>query len=590
MPFQITHFEEDFCDGVASYKTKYWKRYQQHYSSHYKGPDLIKKSKLHAVYHYVIEIAAKKAKIKSVNLVDVHRLLTDMKIGIAKSYNNFCSCLKQMRKQSIEDVLFHKGKGQQYVERLKLKPCLADYSEVLYVENLWSYRQITDKVNRCARHLGFDEISESTLKSYFANKERQSRLRLERNGGDWFFDNIGKKSHFTPPKYSGQLLEIDGSRYQIPFNNVEEKKIDWLNLFAILDVASTKIVGYAFGKSESSRVVLNAFRRFLNEYDFLPVQIIRDNATSYEDKFQFFEEYSTHKGVTWIHTSHAPGKPHVERFFYSFAKAICSYNEFYIGLGITTKDIDSRYTKKQIQKRVGERRHLLSLEKDLIMQGDQLIERFNSTVFDRATSPNHQFKRKLDKKKLIALSEPEIQLLTGNRKRLMVRHSEITIQFQGKKYYYQFDDTMGLKYNREEVIVAYDNTKLDCIHVFDETFKYITTIEKYVQAPFLLSERTPEENQRVHREIGARKKIVKAIKKDIKQKKSNVEQKMKTYVNFEIVHSNLSKTDHLKAQNDFTRHLFNLDNCNNESVIDQQEDNVRVISIDKNRPKRILKK
>ncbi|MEO9475615.1 MAG: hypothetical protein ABJG41_08770 [Cyclobacteriaceae bacterium] len=401
MAHKFKAFDENtFVEDIENYVDRYQKTFQRFYHLEYDDEEQVKnKSKLHAIYHYVLNLANQSKKERGCYKKDIHRKLKHLKKGhIQSNYDHFTSVLKLMGETSIQEVLIHGAKGEPRYKSRKFNPLLIDHLDVVYTENpLMKYRQFHELlIEKAESERWWGVPSIHFIKRHLSNKKRQNELRAPRNGESHFRKTIGKQMHFTTPEFAGQLLEIDGSRLQIPYNNEEKKRIDFLTVFVILDVTSSAILGYSHGHFESSTVVVNAFKRFFNEHSFLPLQITRDGCSAFKKEFIFMEEFMTSKGVNIIVTSDPQGKPHVENFYKVFASSICSYHKEFIGLGITSTNIDSRLTDKKTLKRlIGDRNKLSSYE-ELVYDVDILMSKYLNMIFNGSESAKMKFDRKFE--------------------------------------------------------------------------------------------------------------------------------------------------------------------------------------------------
>lgn len=535
-----------------------WKRFKSYYSSKYAGEQLEAKARQHAFYYLIIHKL--NAGHNKISLKSIHSILLDLEYDLPKTRSYFASLIKKMRNKSIQFVLTNKSIGTEKSHK-KFNKELKEKAEDLYRGGLHHYPSILKKVNEHACLLQMDTIRLTTIKNHFKPIEVQNRLRPFRNGYSWYLANIGHKSHFIKPNRVGEIFEIDGSRFQIPFNNELEKKIDWKSLFVILDVGSGKIVGYSSDNHESSKVILAAFQRFFEFHDFLPEQVIRDNASSYnKDKFRMFEAITKEKGTVWQATSNPQGKPHVEVFFKYFASNICSENPYYVGLGITTKDIDSRYSKEKLKKRIGHRKNLPN-EVELDRLIDKLIVEANNHSYQDRKSPNENYSSLIDlSRPKIELNKPDKILLTKNLKWKKVINSEIKIEYQKEKYYYQLDFEKGLKYSRDEILVAWDYSDLSKIYLFDEYMNFQEELKMYEAVPFNIENRSNEEQLKSIKEHLARKRTFKVLQAEVEKNSQRVEERVEGIISFEEMTNVMDKKEQIDAQNKFTRYLLETKN------------------------------
>lgn len=550
--------ETTFINDIENYVDRYHKIYQRFYYLEYDDEEQVKnKSKLHAIYHYVLNLANQSKKERGCYKKDLYRKLKDLKNSqIPSNYDHFTSVVKLMSRTTIQEVLIHGAKGEPKYKSRKFNPLLIDHLDILYAENpLMKYRQLHELLTEKAeseRWWGVPSIH--FIKRYLSNKKRQNELRAPRNGESHFRKTIGKQMHFTTPEFAGQLLEIDGSRLQIPYNNVEKKRIDFLTVFVILDVTSSAILGYSHGHFESSTVVSNAFKRFFNQHSFLPIQITRDGSSAFKKEFIFMEEFMTMRGVNFVVTSDPQGKPHVENFYKTFTSSLCTYHKACIGLGITSTHIDSRITDKKILKKlIGDRNKLCSYE-ELVYDVDFLMSKYSNMIFNGSESAKMKFDRKFELAQVTNLTSSDKIAMTGTYQSKAVSNCEFKIKHQGKTHYYIIPGTDGESLS--EVLVAYNKDNLSEVHLYKDYFEFWQTLQLYEEIPFLASQRTSSQQERYIKELSSRRNRFKQLKKEVKDKEMRVLEASSSNPSFEVIRIHRNKEDEVNAQNEFTRSLL----------------------------------
>jgi len=436
------------------------------------------------------------------------------------NYNYLTEKLKRIRtgESSIENELKPK-KGK--VRNLKFTRELKDKAEAEYEKEFSSYDDILIEVNLSARKLGLREITKSTLKSHLKLKEVQNRLRLKRNGDQWYKANIEAPIHLNKPELKDELYEADGSRIQIPYYNRELNEVDFLSVFVILDVATGNVVGYSCDQYENHEMVLMAFERLLVINGRMPRCITTDKARHYKAKrFKDFKSESKRMGVTWRETSNPSGKPYVESFFRLFGQKISKSSPGYYGLGITCMNPDSRSEKRRIAKILKMKSTLFSRE-ELIIHVDSLIEYYRTTPRgDSLISPAELYK--LQKKSGgIATSDLDLIKLTWKSKIVTVSKSEITIKRSRKFYYFQLSHENGLAYSRSKIKV-YFKDNLEEVYCFDEKGNFVEQVKAFKRinpSPAiscendkkilnkLLAERIKRKNNTINDSINRKKRI-----------------------------------------------------------------------------------
>lgn len=553
---------DSFIQATTDYAVHYNRHFHKFYREKYQGDALLSKAKSHAIYHYIIS-SKDLLKSNKIKLKHLHEQLIELNIGIHTDYGYFTRLLKRMQKPgySIESELAHDSKGKLRSSKFCIE--LIEKAEVLYAENpMWKYPRLLNEVNLYAKTLGLQEISINHIKRYFGQNHVQKRLRCVRNGEDYFQANVGHQNHLKTPYNAGRQLEIDGTRLQIPFYNTEKKDIDFLVIFCILDITSNKVLGYSLGKSESSSLVVEAFRRFFEIYNFLPIQITRDNSSAYFSDFKFIELYTTLKGVEWVATSNPRGCSHISNFQKAFAQSICSSIDSYIGLGIRTKDIDSRLNAKQLKKRIRDKKKTLLIKDELIFELDRLIVEYNSHEFQGNNSANKKFDKRFEWGEVIPLNEADQSLLKGTRKVKSVKNSEIKITLNKKSYFYKLEYAMAEKL--EKVIVSYDKKDLSNVYLFDMKYEFLVKVKLDEFIPSLKEERSDKEQINLIRTIKARKKKYTAYVQNIKDKKQRSIDRLDKVIPLYDYNADSSKEQQISIQNAYSRRYI-------DSIKDSEE-------------------
>jgi len=544
---------ESFTSRICDYSIRYNKKFYKYYKDNYTGDQLDSKLRLHAIYHYIISIK-NHLKTSKISLKSLHHELAWSEPLIPRSYEHFSRILKKMQQpgDSIELNLNHLSKGS---ERGSLFcPELKEYAEVLYVENpLWKYPKLTEEVNKHAQETDLDTINIDHIKKYFGDSKIQKRLRCARDE-DYYNDNMRHQIHLKTPLNAGIQLEIDGTRLQLPFLDSVSNQISFLVLFCILDITSSKVLGYSLGKSESSNTVVNAFLRFFRYYNFLPCQITRDNSSAYKKNFKFIESYTAQKGVEWVSTSDPRGCCHIGNFQKTFAQSICSSIKSYIGLGIRTKDIDSRLKPKEIKKRISDHKEILPNEEELMLQVDKLIIEHNSNNYQQKLSANDVFDAKFDINKVIRLTDSDQALLTKKRKIKKVVKSEIEIEYKGESYFYKLSYDLSEKH--DSVIVAYDTADMSNVMIYDLKYQFLDQLSLYETVPSFKGERTDDQQKNMIKTIKARRQRFELYKKDIADKKKRSFERLDKIIPLYDYNADKSKEEQITRQNQYTRKLI----------------------------------
>lgn len=326
--------------------------------------------------------------------------------------------------EDIYDLVHHKTNGQTNQSATKFDEF---HKNKLIVEmSAGSLKNVILKnINREALILGKKEISYTTLLRHIT-PEIENITAEPRYGYNHFKANQEPYILKEKPKYKYQVVEADGSRLQIPYLN-EQNAIKFLKIYVVIDVYSSKILGFSLNEEENSQMTIDAFFMAFEQCRYVPAHIVTDLALSKSgDLIKFRDDTTLLFNTRW--RTHFPEYPNakgtVENFFRNFHIQIARKYFDYVGLSINARSDDHRLKKNTIKKLL-ENREQLKNRSDLIRFASSLIDQWNSQI-NKEMSPIQ--KDSIGKvKDAYAIANYEIARVCWKHAKRKIKRSKITI-------------------------------------------------------------------------------------------------------------------------------------------------------------------
>ncbi|MEQ9166063.1 MAG: hypothetical protein RLO12_07385, partial [Fulvivirga sp.] len=132
--------------------------------------------------------------------------------------------------------------------------------------------EILKEINKCSPT--HKRIKYSTLLNHIS-QEVKNITSEKRYGYDFFKKHLEPYIRRQKPNYKMQVVEADGSRFQIPYLS-EDGKVKFLKLYVIIDIYSSTIIGFSLEEEETTDMALEAYFMALDIHHFVPACIITD--------------------------------------------------------------------------------------------------------------------------------------------------------------------------------------------------------------------------------------------------------------------------------------------------------------------------
>lgn len=435
-----------------------------------------------------------------------------------EEYNRFAVYIGNVRKavlrnEGIEDSIVHKSANR------PKKTETNEFHKMILLNLLshpkrYSYPKIVDLMNFVCERENYKTISESWVKHQMsnANPEFRNLVMTTRAGSTHFrttFERYAIREDTTLP---GDVWMIDGTPIQFFCMSKNSKRIERLNLFAVIDVSSRKIIGFDISYSEDRFNIMRAIQMAVEREEHLPAEIISDNFSANKtEEIMTIKKLFEEMGCNWRH--HRPGNPqdkvYIERFFGSFQSVECALYDDYLGKGIKARDLTNNPSQEflhQVLKRDG-----YPSENQMKQRIAFLISLYNQNAKVGKKSPNEAYR--LEKPNAKELDFGMSALIFWKVTKNTVRNSMIKIKVKNKTYTYDIADTKTiLALNGKTVRVRYDENQMDSVAVFDyQTDRFICECEASVKLVLSSVNRTDEDDLNIFKHTAKNKKFVREV-------------------------------------------------------------------------------
>jgi transposase InsO family protein len=265
--------------------------------------------------------------------------------------------------------------------------------------------------------------------------------------------------------FANDQWQIDG--WTVPFyhlvkrvNRKGQTVSGWekLTVFVVRDAHSRRALGYSFGATENTALIMEALRHAVERSGRLPAEIVSDNHSFNEtQEAANFKDLLLARGTEWTKTSNPQYKSIVERYFEHFDTVHCKAVTGWAGGSPRNRKRNARPTDEQ-KTELLKPANCLSADqvKNLVAR---LLEEFNETPLAVLgnVSPAAAYARS-EQPNAPQADAADVMRLFWKTTRCQVRQGIVTLERSGEKhrYYLPAGDTFRRWY-RQEVEVRYDD-------------------------------------------------------------------------------------------------------------------------------------
>lgn len=474
-------------------------------------------AKEHAFWLKMVEITGSKYTTYSGRAAVGYELYLELSkelvfYGSISSHNYFTRKLKNLRNAiaNNEDITSLIASGN--IRKKEYRCTTNDFHTALTLSFLshpkkYSYRIVTDLVNHHCELEKMTLITESWIKKKMAeDKKFRGIVDKYRNGEKYFNDNLLAHAVRNLTPYPGNVWMIDGTPIQFFCWNENHTKQVRLNLFAVIDVCSRKIVGFDISYSEDKLNVLNAIKLAVLSEGHLPAEIVSDNFSANKtEEIKDIKAQMEKMGVNWRYSkiNNPQDKSYIERFFGAFQSVECALYDDYIGEGITSKRLNARPSREFLQE-ISSKMELPTYNemKDRVAL---MIARYNERVLSKTESPNQKYKE-LPKPNIVPMDAVRTALMFWNKTSYTVKRGMVKITVRKTEHIYEIHrHALKMELQNEKVFVRYDEHNLDRVMLFDEYDRVICEVKKSIRVE-VSSKDTTEKTKDNYAKVSAKNK------------------------------------------------------------------------------------
>jgi transposase InsO family protein len=492
-------------DRLFSYSRKTQIRYSKQFA------------KEHAFWVKMVEITGTKYSAYHGKVFAGFQLFSELKnqLSFYNSINNlnyFTRKLKEIRtaianNQDLSELI---ADGN-----LKRKPHLVkttDFHNALTLSFLshpkkYPYRVVTDLVNHHCQIEEMPPITESWIKKKMAEDNKfRSAVSKYRNGEKYFNDNLLAHAVRNVTPYPANVWMIDGTPIQFFCWNETRTKVIRLNLFAIIDVCTRKIVGFDMAYSEDRFNILKALKLAVLSEGHLPAEIVSDNFSANKtEEIKDIKTQMENMGVNWRFSrlNNPQDKSYIERFFGAFQSVECALYDDYIGEGITSKRLNARPSREYLEEVAKKKGYPTFNEmKDRI---GLMIAKYNERELSKTQSPNEKYKS-LPKPNMVEMDATKTALMFWNKTTYTVKRGMVKITVRKVEHSYEiYNHDLKMYLQNKKVLVRYDENELDRVILFDEFDKVICEVQKSVRVSVSKIDETEQTKDNTYKVVAKNK-------------------------------------------------------------------------------------
>lgn len=427
-----------------------------------------------------------------------------------------------LRKENIIDIIvpaFYKSREAKKTNDFHVALAVSIYGH----PKKYSYALTADMINYHCELEGQQIISESWIKTLFHNDNKLKTLAAStRFGNKHYNDHLMPHAVRNTTVFPGNIWMIDGTPVQFYCWNKEQTRSVRLNLFAVIDVASRKIVGFDISYTEDKLNIISALKMAVRNTGHLPKEIVSDNFSGKKsEEIMDIKGQMEKLGSVWRHArvKNAQDKSYIERFFGAFQSVEQALYDDYIGEGITSRNPNARIDQEYLAS-VAKEKGLPSYN-EMIQRIATMIVRYNKRAKENRPSPNDAY-ASFPKPNIVEMDAVRTALFFWNKTAHTVSRGMVKIKVRKIEHIYEIHDhDTKMKYQDKKVTVRYDEKDLDSVMLFDEKDNVICECKKSIRINMGVADRKDEDILNTYKVVAKKKsydKHINDLKADIMDK------------------------------------------------------------------------
>lgn len=403
--FNLLQEEKRFCQDqfkdheilslFTKLKSTYHKRYApyiKYYVDKYKTlPQRIARAKAHALVQeiiFLLEQGWPQSEIfnayRQLLVEELARQINpQIEVEMVLKFTNkkaFFRKINEAIKHTIAETIIHDARGVPRLHQVIItEPIKAYIRKLLRNQKNHYVRFIRKEVKK---EFGV-VISASSVKKIMADKKTKNLTKFYSQGSKYSRNNSLPNLTLDMAKSPGEIYECDYWDVQFIVQD-GNGNILLVTAYIVLDVYSSKVVGWALGYEDFAGVAIKAFQMAFRDCCWMCEEIVIDNDPEYRNpSFVKFSQRVENLGVIVTNTEPglATGKPHVEAFNAKFQKMVCSDFEFYRGEDKRSRNRSGNPSQELIQKYYKQRKKLPTFE-NFEKTFSEMIHQYNYHLYD----------------------------------------------------------------------------------------------------------------------------------------------------------------------------------------------------------------
>ena len=455
---RATDLRESLVKAFEFAKFREFTKYVELYAADSDLPKakVTKCAQLHAVLTCLLDRKTRE------NLRDLTTLHEAFNAVIPGKYNNkkaFGNALRRAQADGIMSVALDKrafGNNKE-LNSTKFTPLQKFWlANLVGHSSKFSCTQIHEKLCKVCEAAGRHKPSLSWVKKW-RKEQLQNPALYEARYGQQETAKVLPFASMKTASHSNCQWQMDG--WTLPFWGPKFKRFV---LVRIIDSYSKKVLGYGFGESETTTVILEAVRDAISNTGQLPLEVVTDNhAFNKTSEAQNLIDLLARKGCRWTVTSNPQHKSFVERYN-QHLDALCKEYYGYLGQGIRSKSIEALAKPELLDQYA---KSFVSFEEQRAIVA-AIVETYNTNTGRDGKSPNERFESGLPAHPIEASIFDRAELLTAQAEKKVSR-GQITIMRGPVKHEFQLPARHFMAYNGRTVLVRYEDLN-EGVYLFDK--------------------------------------------------------------------------------------------------------------------------
>ncbi|MDQ2769329.1 MAG: transposase family protein, partial [Bacteroidota bacterium] len=324
---------------------------------------------------------------------------------------------------------------------------------------------ICEKVNWMCDEMGIaKKIKVDWVKKYLARPD----VMFATDGYRYGLDKARKELPYLVLEsalFANDQWQLDG--WHVPFVHTEKAtnragqtvtKLARLVVFVVRDAHSRKVLGYAFGETENTALILKALRDAVQSTGKVPAELVVDNHSfNQTNEVAYLKQGLADLGTDWTVTMNPQHKAIVERYFNLFDERFCKPVQGWIGGSPLSRKLNAR-PKVEVRDELKKTLYTRG-KKEVIALVTHLLEQANAapTTTRQRLSPNERYKQS-EQPNARAVEATDLMELFWKTTTYQVRRGGIMLEKEGHRHYFPLPTAaLQERWYKQTVVVRYDD-------------------------------------------------------------------------------------------------------------------------------------